>query len=92
MSVDVHETYAELERVRREIATLNHNMTDAYPDWQEAATARLRKFEEQERDLLQQLAELERLEGGLPGVQKSSDHPGSDWRKIFLRKESGGEN
>jgi hypothetical protein len=58
--VNVHELYAELERVRREIATLNYSLPDAYPDWQEAATARLHKFEDQERDLLQQLAELEK--------------------------------
>ena len=58
MSADVHETYAELERVSREIATLNHYLPNLYPDLRNAATARLHEFEEQERDLLQQLADL----------------------------------
>jgi hypothetical protein len=65
--VNSHEVYAELERVRREIATLNYSLPDAYPEWQEAARARLREFEEQERRLL---AEFERLDAVTAGTAK----------------------
>jgi hypothetical protein len=71
MSVDVHTVWAELERVRREIATLNYSLPTAYPDWQEAATERLREFEEQERDLLQQLAELKRPDTARPAARSA---------------------
>lgn len=55
--MNVDETYAELERVRRDIATIRHRLPLATPEWAEAARARLLKCEEDERELLQQLAD-----------------------------------
>jgi hypothetical protein len=57
MSVD--ELRAELEQVRLKAANLRYSMTESYPDWIEAATVHLRDYEEQERDLVQQLADAE---------------------------------
>jgi hypothetical protein len=59
--VNTHELYAELEAVRREIATLTHRLevNDVDHDGIAAAQARLGAFEDAERDLLQQLAEAD---------------------------------
>jgi uncharacterized protein involved in exopolysaccharide biosynthesis len=59
--MNTHELYAELEAVRREIATLTHRLEvgDDH-DGIAAAQARLATFEDAERDLLQQLAEADR--------------------------------
>jgi hypothetical protein len=54
-----HELYAELERVRREMSTLQHRMlTIENPDWLDPARLRLQAFEDEARDLVRQLAEL----------------------------------
>jgi hypothetical protein len=58
--MNVHETYALLEARRRDSATARHMLEYAHPDdvlvWRE----RLEQAEAAERDLLQQLAELEK--------------------------------
>ena len=59
-SVDVHAVWAELEETRREVATARHQLEFAHPDAVPAWTERLEHAEADERDLLQQLAELEK--------------------------------
>jgi len=61
MSTDVHETYAELERVRREIATLEHDLerrfVSLYPeDVSNLRELRLAHAREQEAELVKQMA------------------------------------
>jgi uncharacterized coiled-coil DUF342 family protein len=51
------ELHAELEQLRLQMANLRYYMTEAYPDWREAATVRLQALEEEERDLLRRLAD-----------------------------------
>jgi hypothetical protein len=59
--VNSHELYAELERCRRDIATLRHRLPLLEnPDFVDGLRARLERAEAEERDLLQQLAELEK--------------------------------
>jgi hypothetical protein len=64
--MNAQETYAELERVRRDIATTRHRLeTLDDQDRRPGAKARLQAFEDEERDLLQQLADTP--EGSLAG-------------------------
>jgi hypothetical protein len=56
--VNSHELYAELERVRRVVATLRHRLPlIENPDFVDGLRAQLGRAEAEERDLLQQLAD-----------------------------------
>jgi hypothetical protein len=55
MSVDA--VWADLERVRRDVATARHYLEFANPDTVVAWRERLERAEAEERDLLQQLAD-----------------------------------
>jgi hypothetical protein len=55
--VNTHDLYAELERVRRDLATARHMLEFAHPDAVQAWRERLEQAEAEEQDLLQQLAE-----------------------------------
>ena len=52
MSTDVHETWAELERVRRDIMTLEHSLGPRFV----SLYAQLTQAREQEAELLKQLS------------------------------------
>jgi hypothetical protein len=60
--MNTDELYAELEAVRRDIATLTHRLeVNDNHDWDaDTAKAQLKTFEDAERDLLHQLAEADK--------------------------------
>ena len=57
MSVDVHTVRAELERVRRDVATARYELQFAHPDAVLALRERLEHAEAREQELLRQLSE-----------------------------------
>jgi hypothetical protein len=60
MSVDVHETYAELEATRRAIATARHMLEFAHPDAVPVWRERLEDAEAREQAALSQLERLDK--------------------------------
>ena len=60
---DVRETWAELERVRRDIATAHHHLESALPDTVVAWHERLEHAEAKEQDLLAQLEQPDANQG-----------------------------
>jgi hypothetical protein len=59
--MNADETYAEIERIRRDMTTIRHRLDfETNPDWVTPARQRLETLEAEEQELMRKLAEPRR--------------------------------